>query len=118
MGGNFEAATRHNLEFEGIADRCTLISAGAQQMLFADDSFDVIVSNLCLHNIYDKPTRERAVVEVARVLKPGGIALISDYKKTGEYAQQFRALGLDVRMKWGSFATTFPPLRVVIAKKR
>jgi hypothetical protein len=25
MGGNSEAATRHNLELEGVSDRCTLL---------------------------------------------------------------------------------------------
>jgi arsenite methyltransferase len=117
MGGNSAEATQHNLGLEGMTDRCTLVSAGAQQMPFEDASFDVIVSNLCLHNIYDRPTRQRAVAEIGRVLRPGGVALISDYKLTGEYAKQLREMGFDVRMQWGSFATTFPPLRVVIARK-
>jgi arsenite methyltransferase len=117
MGGNSEAATMRNLELENVADRCTLVSAGAQEMPFADASFDLIVSNLCIHNIYDKLTRMKALAEIVRVLKPGGEALISDYKLTKEYAKEFAALGLDVRMQWGSWLTTFPPLRVVIAKK-
>ena len=117
MGGNSEAATQHNIELEGATKRCTLVSAGAQQMPFADGAFDVIVSNLCLHNIYDRPTRRQAIAEIARVLRPGGTALLSDYKLTGEYAQQLRELGFDVRLQWGSWLTTFPPLRVVIARK-
>ena len=86
-------------------------------MPFTSDSFDVIVSNLCLHNIYDRPTRIQALHQIARVLKPGGVALISDYKRTREYAKEFEALGLETRRRWGSFVTTFPPLRVVIAQK-
>jgi len=117
MGGNSEQATLRNLEIEGIAERCTLVSAGAQQMPYEDGTFDVIVSNLCVHNMYDKPTRQRAVAEIGRVLKPGGIALISDYKLTGEYARQFGEMGFVVERRWGSFVTTFPPLRVVVARK-
>jgi arsenite methyltransferase len=117
MGGNSEAATLRNLEIEGITERCTLVSVGAQEMPFEDASFDVIVSNLCLHNIYDKPTRRKALHEIFRVLKFGGVALISDYKLTGEYAEEFFACGLVVERRWGSFLTTFPPLRVVIARK-
>jgi arsenite methyltransferase len=117
MGGNAEAATLRNLELEGIAGRCTLVSEGAQEMRFADASFDVIVSNLCLHNIYDRPTRQKAVAEVARVLKPGGLALLSDYKHTGEYAGQLRAAGFTVERRWGKVYATFPPLRIVIARK-
>jgi arsenite methyltransferase len=117
MGGNSEAATLHNLTLEGITDRCTLISQSAAEMTFPDDTFDVIVSNLCIHNIYDKPTRLRALHQIVRVLKPGGIALISDYKLTSEYAAEFRQAGLQIEKKRGSFLTTFPPLAVVIARK-
>jgi arsenite methyltransferase len=117
MGGNSEAATLGNLQLEGITSRCTLVSTGAQEMPFADASFDVIVSNLCLHNIYDRPTRIQAIHQIARVLKPGGLALLSDYKLTGEYAAELRNLGFNVTRRWGSWLTTFPPLRIVIAHK-
>jgi len=118
MGGNSAEATQHNLDLEGIAPYCTLISHPAQDMAFPDSSFDVVLSNLCLHNIYDEPTRHKALAQIVRVLKPGGIALISDYKRTGEYASQFRNAGLIVEKKRGSFITTFPPLNVVIARKQ
>jgi arsenite methyltransferase len=88
MGGNSAAATQHNLDLEGIASICTLISQPAQDMPFPDAGFDVIVSNLCIHNIYDAPTRRRALHQIFRVLKPGGIAIISDYKLTGQYAKE------------------------------
>jgi arsenite methyltransferase len=117
MGGNSAAATQHNLDLEGISSICTLISQPAQEMSFPDASFDVILSNLCLHNIYDAPTRRQALHQIVRVLKPGGIALISDYKRTGEYADEFRNAGLTVEKKRGSLITTFPPLTVVIARK-
>ena len=39
MGGNSEAATLHNLELEGISDRCTLLGVPAQEMPFPDGSF-------------------------------------------------------------------------------
>lgn len=117
MGGNSAAATQHNLDLEGIPGRCSLVSESAAEMPFPDTSFDVIVSNLCLHNIYDQPTRQRALQQIVRVLKPGGITLISDYKRTGEYADEFRKAGLRVETKRGSFITTFPPLTVVVARK-
>jgi arsenite methyltransferase len=117
MGGNSAQATQHNLELEGLASRCTLISGPAQEMSFPDATFDVIVSNLCIHNIYDAPTRRAALRQIVRVLKPGGIALISDYKLTGSYASEFASAGLIVEKKRGSLITTFPPLTVVIARK-
>jgi SAM-dependent methyltransferase len=117
MGGNSEAATRHNLELEQISDRCTLLGVPAQEMTFPDDTFDVVLSNLCLHNIYDRAMRRHAVQQIVRVLKPGGLAILSDYKLTGEYAQQLREAGLMVERRWGNPLYTFPPLRIVVARK-
>ena len=117
MGGNSEAATRKNLELEGVSGRCELIGMGAEAMRFADGSFEVVVSNLCLHNIPAKEDRRRAVMEIARVLTPGGVALLSDYKNTGEYLGWLKEMGLTVERRWGSLATTFPPLRLVVARK-
>jgi arsenite methyltransferase len=117
MGGNSAAATQRNLDLEDITNRCTLVSESAAEMPFPDASFDVIVSNLCLHNIYDRAARQRALQQIVRVLKPGGIAIISDYKRTGEYANEFGKAGLQVEKRHGSFLTTFPPLTVVVARK-
>ncbi|MEO6806296.1 MAG: class I SAM-dependent methyltransferase [Edaphobacter sp.] len=117
MGGNSASATQHNLDLEGVSSYCTLVSQPAEEMSFPDATFDVIVSNLCLHNIYDAPTRHQALAQIVRVLKPGGIAFISDYKRPGEYADEFRKAGLIVEKKRGSFLTTFPPLTVIIARK-
>lgn len=117
MGSNSLEATRHNLLLEGVQEHCTLLSEPAQDMGFAASSFDVVLCNLCLHNIYDKSSRTQALKQISRVLKPGGVALLSDYKLTGEYAEQLTLEGLHVTRHWGSLLTTFPPLRVVVAHK-
>ncbi|MGH9468280.1 MAG: class I SAM-dependent methyltransferase [Terriglobales bacterium] len=117
MGSNSAAATTRNLELEGIERLCTLVSRPAQEMPFADASFDLVVSNLCLHNIYNRAARHRALEQIARVLKPGGVAILSDYKRTGEYARTLRDFGLAVEKRHGSWLTTFPPLAVVLARK-
>jgi len=117
MGANSPEATLRNVQLEGVSERCSVLSQKAQAMEFEDASFDVIVSNLCLHNIYDAPTREQAVEEIARVLRPGGVALLSDYKLTREYAKKLESLGFTVKRKRGSWWMTYPPLMVVIARK-
>jgi arsenite methyltransferase len=117
MAANSALATERNLELEGVRQLCTLVSKPAQEMPFGDGSFDLVVSNLCLHNIYDRGTRRRAVEQIARVLRPGGVAILSDYKLTREYAQQLRGLGFSVSKRRGSILTTFPPLTVIIARK-
>jgi arsenite methyltransferase len=117
LSGNSLAHTEQNLVVEGVSEKCSLISEGAQKMGFASENFDVILSNLCLHNIYDKPTRLKACNEIARVLKPGGVAIISDFKHTGEYAEAFAKAGLRVERKMPNFLTTYPPLRILLAHK-
>ena len=54
---------------------------------------------------------------MVRVLRPGGVALISDYKLTGQYVDEFRKAGLMVEKKRGNIFATFPPLAIVIARK-
>jgi len=117
MGGNSEAATRRNLEIEGVSEICSLLSVPAQEMPFADGSFDVVVSNLCLHNIYDQQLRQKAVRRIADVVKAGGMAILSDYKKTAEYADVLQAAGFEVKKVRGGFFSTFPPLTIVAARK-
>jgi arsenite methyltransferase len=117
MAGNAEAATLRNLEMEGVSSRCDLLSVAAQEMPFPDATFDVVVSNLCLHNIEDRSARLQAVQQIARVLKPGGMALLSDYKNTRQYADALRRVGLTAEIRWGNPLYTFPPLRIVVAKK-
>jgi ubiquinone/menaquinone biosynthesis C-methylase UbiE len=57
----------------------TAKTADATAMPFPDDSFDSVVSCLMLHHIVDW---ERAVAEVARVLRPGGAFVGYDLVRT------------------------------------
>jgi ubiquinone/menaquinone biosynthesis C-methylase UbiE len=52
--------------------------AAAEQLPFADARFDVVLSTLMLHHL-PRPTRQRAVAEARRVLKPGGRMLAVDF---------------------------------------
>lgn len=52
-----------------------------------------------------------------RVLKPGGEVILSDFRKTGEYARELRREGLKVKQHWPNLLTTFPPLWIVTARK-
>ena len=106
-----------NIELEGVRDRTTVMSEDVRSMSFPDGSFDVVLSNLCLHNIYNRPGRAHACREIARVLKPGGVAVISDYKNMLEYADEFRTAGLEVQLGAPDWVHTYPPLRILKAQK-
>jgi len=117
LSGNRMENTLRNAELEGVRDRVELLSEDAQRLSFPDSTFDVIVSNLCLHNIPSSEGREKACREIARVLKPGGVAIISDFIKTAEYEKTFRDAGLTTERTSPSILKTFPPLRIVTARK-
>ncbi|HMC31767.1 MAG TPA: class I SAM-dependent methyltransferase, partial [Candidatus Angelobacter sp.] len=88
----------------------------ARKLSFPNASFDLVLSNLCIHNIPDEQGRVQACREIARVLKPGGTALISDFIRTGFYQKVLAEEGLKVSRTDLNFLS-FPPLRVVKAEK-
>jgi arsenite methyltransferase len=113
LSDNSFANTMKNVELEGVKDRVEIRNEDATKMSFAEATFDVVVSNLCLHNIPTADGRAQACREIARVLRPGGTALISDFQKTADYAKTFSALGLETNRGAPRLLDTFPPLRVV-----
>jgi SAM-dependent methyltransferase len=117
LSGNQAAAAEKNAALEGVADRCEVRNDDARRMEFPDASFDVVLSNLCLHNIHGAEGRATACREIARVLKPGGIAVISDFIRTREYVAAFRAAGLEVERRAANPLATFPPMAIVMARK-
>lgn len=117
LTANTRENTIANAVAEGVADKIAVESMDARQMTFPDESFDVILSNVCIHNIPDREGRKQACLEIARVLKKGGTALLSDFKNIAEYRSFFQDAGLTVFSRRGSFLTTFPPLTTLIIRK-
>ncbi len=93
LSGNRPEATMENAEREGVAARVDVQTADMRKIPFPDATFDVIVSCSAIHNIYDAPGRRQAIAEIARVLKPGGEAVIDDIRHGREYAASFAANG-------------------------
>ena len=107
--------TLTNAEIEGVKDRIEIRNQDAQNMDLPDCTFDVVISNLCLHNIRTLEGRERACREIVRVLKPGGTAVISDYTAIEEYERAFETAGCHVEPAERIYS--FPPLKVMKARK-
>lgn len=53
------------------------VTASGVSLPLVDGSVDVVVSNYCLHHLRDRD-KHRALVEIHRVLRPGGRLLIGD----------------------------------------
>jgi len=117
LSGNTMERTLQNAEIEGVRDRIEVQSGDATAMNFPDGSFDVVLSNLCIHNIPTRGGRDKACREIVRVLKPGGRAVISDFMKTADYVKAFRAAGADASRSRPDILFTFPPLRMVEVRK-
>jgi SAM-dependent methyltransferase len=96
LTGNTPEALRENAITEGVDQIVEIASRDARALGLADASVDVVVSVFCLHNIEPEVDREKACREIARVLKPGGVALIADFPGAGPYVPVLRAAGLDV----------------------
>src|SRR5690242_5831346 len=116
LSGNSLEHTQANVDIEGVRDKVDLKSDDARKLSFPDASFNFVLSNLCIHNIPEAEGRAQACREIARVLKPGGTALISDFINTGAYQKTFASCGLKVS-RTGINPLTFPWLRVVRAEK-
>src|SRR5664279_1240601 len=101
LSGNSAAGTRNNAMIEGVADKVEVHTGDARELPFDDASFDVVLSSMALHNIYNASERQTAVREIARVLKSGGRVLILDVRHTNQYAATLRDAGLDARCVQG-----------------
>ena len=91
--GNSSSATLANAEIEGVKDRIELHTGDMAALPFGDNTFDVIVSSLAIHNIPGHDGRRTALNEAMRVLKPGGRLAIADLWETKQHAEHLRNLG-------------------------
>lgn len=122
QSGNAPEATRRNAVAEGVADRVQLHTADMADLPFADNTFDLVLSSIAIHNIKSQAGRDRAIEEAVRVLRPGGRLLFADIRGTGRYCTRLNELGMTVaarrslgwRMWWGG---PWLPTHLVTATK-
>lgn len=121
QAGNSREAAERNARLEGVSDRVELVHADARDLPFEPDSFDVVVSNLTIHNIAGDEGRHRALREAVRVLRPGGQLRIVDFHAR-RYVEPLHAAGChDVtvrRLGWQmSFGSPISVTDLVSASK-
>ena len=58
-----------------------------EQLAFPDQTFDVVLSTLMMHHL-PASLKRQGLVEIARVLKPGGRLVIADFTRKQERAGQ------------------------------
>jgi len=92
--GNSAEATLANAKAEGVDDRVELCTCDITHLSFPDDSFDLVVSNLAIHNLPGNPARRSAIDEAVRVLRPGGHVVIADLGLTRQYGTWLTECGM------------------------
>jgi SAM-dependent methyltransferase len=116
LAGNNREVTMRNAFLEGVVEKVDVRFEDAQKLGFQRDSFDVVFATSTLHSIATSEGRDAACREIARVLRPGGTAIVSDYAYAADYAAAFRAAGLHVRTGFAA-PDTFALLRTIVATK-
>jgi SAM-dependent methyltransferase len=72
---------------------------GIEQLAFPNQTFDVVLSTLMMHHV-PPPLKRQGLVEIARVLKPGGRLVIADFTRKQDRAggaARFHAGGSSLR---------------------
>jgi ubiquinone/menaquinone biosynthesis C-methylase UbiE len=73
--------------------------ADVQALPFADGEFDVAVANFMLYHV---PDLDRALAELARVVRPGG-RLVAATNGVGQLAELWELVGRDLSDRWTLF---------------
>jgi len=117
LSGNTADSAKQNAKIEGISDKVRIENGDARKMVYPEKNFDVVISSLAIHNLPDRDERHQAILEMWRVLKPGGKLLIFDIFHTADYAKVLQGAGAtDVTLSGLGFLWCVPS-RSLVAKK-
>jgi ubiquinone/menaquinone biosynthesis C-methylase UbiE len=116
QSNNNPQATLANATMEGVSGRIVVETGDITKLPFADASFDAVISMIVIHNIPSQAGRDRALRELARVLKPGGRMVVYDLLHTTRYARVLQDAGVTVEVLSRNFLWLLPS-RSLLARK-
>jgi len=73
--GHSPEQTQRNAKLEGVGDRVEIKSGNLLDIPYPDNTVDVVTSSSVLHDLHGDSDKLKAVEEIARVLKTGGIVV-------------------------------------------
>ena len=118
LSGNVPEAPMMNAKAEGVADRVRVEEGDARRLPYAPNSYDVVVSSLALHSIREPHERDKALLELLRVTKPGGHIAVLDILHTNDYIRLLEANGAETVTKSTLSFTWCVPTRWFVARKQ
>ncbi len=80
-GGQWEyskESCEKNARITGVSDRTSFQKASAAKLPFADEYFDVVLSNFVFHEVQDVKDKRAIIREALRVIKKGGEFVFQD----------------------------------------
>jgi SAM-dependent methyltransferase len=111
---NHPENTARNARIEGVADRVEIHTCDASKLVFPDESFDIVLSSSALH---DMAERDQALLEIIRVLKPGGQVAIYDIRYISRYQKILLDSGMQQVQHWGKLRWYLPLATLLTAIK-
>ena len=72
QSGNTAEATLANARAENVAEQVEVKTGDMRALPIENESVDVVVSSLAIHNIQSGEDRARVIGEISRVLRPEG----------------------------------------------
>src|SRR5262249_60425797 len=99
------------------AERVEVHEGDMRKLPFADARFDEVAASLSIHNIYSVEGRREAILEIVRVLKPGGQVALRDMRHVREYAAGLLGAGMHDVKESGLNFWICPAVGTVTARK-
>jgi arsenite methyltransferase len=96
QSNNNENETIQNAVTEGVIEKIKILTGDARNLTFENETMDVVMSHWVIHNIEGENEQIKALDEMYRVTKPGGVILIADIQNTLKYIQHFKKLGANI----------------------
>lgn len=117
LSGNVREATVSNAKLEGVEERIEVMDADMREIPFEANKFDLVIACLAIHNVPSAEGRQKAIEEIARVVKPGGRIVLIDMQYIPVHVETLRGLGWAEIGVSPAHYTIFPPQKVLTALK-
>ncbi|MEJ2252696.1 MAG: class I SAM-dependent methyltransferase [Candidatus Lokiarchaeota archaeon] len=116
--GNSPETTLTNVQAEGVADRVEIKTGDMRELPFPNETIDVVISSIAIHNVHEKEEREKVFKEIDRVVKPNGQIAIIDFPPIIENLKKTLT-----EMGWKNITVSkrnrkiMPPVKILKGKK-